>query len=1211
MYDDKKGGNPYPRWLVEGFNDTLVDYGLHDLELYGYPYTWERSRGKPEWVEVRIDRALVNQSWLGFFPLAKLFNLEVSTSDHTPLNLVLVNEVVVARNHVLRFENAWLKEPLFFEIVKSCWGNDASSGIMAKVKNCGEVLGRWGKDYSGNFPKRIKECKLEVQRWKRGRDAMSLENFNNASAKLNKVLLQREIFWKQRSKQLWLREGDSNSKYFHASASSRRRRNSIQRLKDANGVWVDWNGSLPSVMVDYFSSLFTANAVHDDVVLQCVPSAVTSEHNNRLLEPVTDEEVRRALFQMHPDKSPGSDGMTPGFYQKCWSTVSNDLITLVKNFFVVGSFPRELNHTNIVLIPKKKNPESMSDLRPISLCNVLYKIISKVLANRFKDVLPVVISNHQSAFLPGRLISDNIMVAFEIMHYLKRKRVGKDGFMALKLDMSKAYDRVEWNFLENMLLRMGFHRHWVHLIMSCVTSVSYNITHGGHSMGPILPTRGLRQGDPLSPYLFLICAEGLSLLFKHFERQHWLTGCRVARGSPVVSHMLFANDSYVFCKANDNEAQNVLRLLQQHESASGQQVNFAKSSVFFSKNVASAVRDRLCGLMQLNAASDDSFYLGLPCFMGKNKNAILGFLKDKMKKKIFSWETKFLSKAGKEVLIKSVAQALPSYAMSVFLLTQEICSSLEGMMAKFWWKYQSNSSSRGVSWISWKKLCQHKDIGGLGFRDLRDYNLSFLGKQGWRLLTMEDSLVARIYKARYFPHGSFLNAELGQNPSFIWRSIWAAQDLVKQGARRAIANGNTVSILHDPWLPNDSNPFVLSSNPSLVDQSVASLMITGERSWDVELLNDMFEERDVNLIRGIQLSQSRAANGWYWNMESSGFYSVKSAYKFLQALRGNWLFMQDDNFWKLPVPSKVHHFLWKACSGCLPTKVQLHSKHVNVDLLCPLCNMHVETIVHVLVDCSFSRSCWALSSINQSANGTNAEFCDWFFDILAAGSETVACEAAMLCWSIWNTRNEVQWQSKNRTVLEVVKSAKHVLGQWKITKFEAPTAMFATGGISNSNSWRKPNVFTVKVNVDGATFETQHKFGFGCVARDSHGRLLEAISGSRWGCVSAEIAEVIGIKEALSWIKRKGWDAVVLESDALVVVQAINSSVHMPSQFGLLVEDCRTILSTLNNVLVSFVNRSANKAAHCVAKASYLSSDRMFNELNAPSFLCDIVQAEA
>uniref|UniRef100_A0A803QCK5 Reverse transcriptase domain-containing protein n=1 Tax=Cannabis sativa TaxID=3483 RepID=A0A803QCK5_CANSA len=642
--DDKKGGHPYPRWLVEVFNDTLVDCGLHDLELYGYPYTWERSRGTADRVE-------------------------------------------------------------------------------------------------------------------------------------------REIFWKQRSKQLWLREGDSNSKYFHASTTARRRRNSIQKLKDSAGVWVNWKGRLPSVMVEYFSTLFTATAVADNEVIQCVPSAVTSEHNNRLLEPVSDDEVRHALFQMHPDKSSGHDGMTLGFYQKCWSTV---------------------------------------------------------LANRFKDVLPMVISNHQSVFLPGRLISDNIMVAFEIMHYLKRKRVGKEGFMAIKLNMSKAYDQVEWSFIENMLILMGFDQHWVHLIMFCVTTVSYNITHGGHSMGPITPSRGLRQGDPLSPYLFLICAKGLLLLLKHYERHHWLTGCRVARGAPMVSHMLFADDSYVFCKANENEAQNVLRLLHRYELASGQQVNFAKSSVFFSNNITVAVHDRLCGLMRLNAASDDSFYLGLPSIMGRNKNAILGFLKEKLKKKIFSWETKFLSKAGKEVLIKSVAQALPNYAMSVFLLTHEIWSSLEGMMAKFWWKSQSSSSSKGVSWVSWKKLCQHKNVGGLGFRDLRDYNLSFLGKQGWRLLTMEDTLVAKIYKARYYPHGSFLNVELGQNPSFIWRSIWAAQDLVKNGARRSIANGSSVSILHDPWLPNDSNPFVLSNNTGLVDQYVSSLMVVGERSWDVELLCKVF-----------------------------------------------------------------------------------------------------------------------------------------------------------------------------------------------------------------------------------------------------------------------------------------------------------------------------------------------------------------------------------
>uniref|UniRef100_A0A803NH64 RNase H type-1 domain-containing protein n=1 Tax=Cannabis sativa TaxID=3483 RepID=A0A803NH64_CANSA len=167
--------------------------------------------------------------------------------------------------------------------------------------------------------------------------------------------------------------------------------------------------------------------------------------------------------------------------------------------------------------------------------------------------------------------------------------------------------------------------------------------------------------------------------------------------------------------------------------------------------------------------------------------------------------------------------------------------------------------------------------------------------------------------------------------------------------------------------------------------------------------------------------------------------------------------------------------------------------------------MHVETIFHVLLDCSFSRSCWAFSAVKQPVAGVEIEFGSWFFDLFDGCREDVVAEVAM-----------------------VVKSVKHVLGQWKITKFESPNALYATGDISNSNCWRKPDTFTVKVNVNGATFEAHQKFGFDCVARNNHGKLLEAISESRWGCVPPEIAEVIGIKEALSWIKRKGWGKVVV-----------------------------------------------------------------------------------
>ncbi|KAM6593350.1 hypothetical protein CsatA_001053 [Cannabis sativa] len=218
-----------------------------------------------------------------------------------------------------------------------------------------------------------------------------------------------------------------------------------------------------------------------------------------------------------------------------------------------------------------------------------------------------------------------------------------------------------------------------------------------------------------------------------------------------------------------------------------------------------------------------------------------------MRKRIFSWETKFLSKDGKEVLLKSVAQALPSYAMSVFLLTKKICASLEGMLTKFWWKAQSKSTSKGVSWFSWRRLCQHKHVGGLGFRDLRDYNLSFLGKQGWRLL-------------------------------------------IKKG------------------------------------------------SLDLELLDDMFVERDKNLISSIQLSSSTNNDSWYWNMEYADLYTVKSGYKYLQSTTGNWLHLQEDSCWKK---------LWK---------LEVPPKY--------------ETISHKLLGCEFARFCCYLSAaaLNSSLN---------------------------------------------------------------------------------------------------------------------------------------------------------------------------------------------------------------------------------------------------
>uniref|UniRef100_A0A803NJC2 RNase H type-1 domain-containing protein n=1 Tax=Cannabis sativa TaxID=3483 RepID=A0A803NJC2_CANSA len=658
-------------------------------------------------------------------------------------------------------------------------------------------------------------------------------------------------------------------------------------------------------------------------VIDDIPSSVTPQQNDNFLANVTEEEIRKALFQIHLDTSPGPDGITPGFFQKCWHIVKQDVCSVVRSLFSDGTIPTGLNRTHIILVPKKKSPSNMGDLRPISLCNVLYKIISKVLSNRLK-----------------------------------------------------------------------------------------------------------------------------------------IKGIRVANGAPFISHMLFADDSYIFCRANENDSAKVLTLLKDFEMASRQMVNFSKSSVFFSVNTQLADRKQICQKMGIIEADDSSLYLGLPCIISRNKKVVFGFLKNKMCKKIQSWE--------------------------VFLLPLNTCKSLENAMSNYWWK--SSKQSSGVSWMRWKKLCKHKSNGDLGFKDLRDYNIALLGKQAWRLLVNDNALISKVFKARYFATGSFLTSSLGNNPTSVGRSIFETKQLMLAGVRKSIARGIETSILEDSWLPDIADPYVHTAHPSLVNEKVSSLICIDRHQWDEEILEDMFDARDHNLILSIPLPQTIQQDCWTWSKEKTWIYTVKSAYRWLQ--NHDVATGLDSDFWTA---------FWK----------------INVQL------------------------------------------------------------------------------KKNTVALDVVLSARSNLYQWQSAqqnRFDPLISPFEIG--KEEEHWTKLVANMVKINVDGAIFEAYNSFEFGFIARDSFGAIIEAVTSSKTSSASPEIVELIGIKDALSGIKTKGWSYVVLETDCLMAVQAIHNNTFLPSTFGMLVHDCQHLISQLSNVNLSFDKRSANKAAYFLACSSCYFSDR-------------------
>ncbi|GJY71047.1 uncharacterized protein Tco_0474750 [Tanacetum coccineum] len=298
------------------------------------------------------------------------------------------------------------------------------------------------------------------------------------------ALLDEERFLKQKAKVEWLKSGDANSAYFH---------------------------NVPMAFIDHYTSFLGQQGVtYPFIFNDLFRTKLSTDAADFMVRDVSDQDIRDAIFSLGDDKSPGPDGYTAAFFKEAWDIIAQDVCNAVKEFFVNGVLLKELNHTIIALIPKVATPLKINDYRPISCCNVLFKCISKIISNRINDSLMDLVSLNQSAFVPGRRISDNILLTQELMHNYHLDRGPPR--CAFKVDFQKAYDTVDWVFLKEVLVGFGFHPRMIGWIMECVSSTSFSISINGYLHGYFKGKRGLRQGDPVSPYHFTPVMEVLTLM---------------------------------------------------------------------------------------------------------------------------------------------------------------------------------------------------------------------------------------------------------------------------------------------------------------------------------------------------------------------------------------------------------------------------------------------------------------------------------------------------------------------------------------------------------------------------------------------------------------------------------------------------------------------------------------------------------------------------
>ncbi|XP_058192110.1 uncharacterized protein LOC131309505 [Rhododendron vialii] len=461
-----------------------------------------------------------------------------------------------------------------------------------------------------------------------------------------------------------------------------------------------------------------------------------------------DFEIRDTFWSLNPSKAPGPDGYNAGFFRKAWPIIGHEVSIAVKSFFRSGQLLRKANSTIVALVPKVPNPFRVGDYRPISCCNTVDKCISRILARRIQVALPNLIDPVQSGFVKGRRIADNIFLTQELMRgYHKSSSSPR---CAMKVDIMKAYDNVRWEFLWDVLATLNFHPTMIKWLQACVSTANYSLSINGKVTWYILGKRGLRQGDPLSSYLFVIVMEVLTWFLKEKSllpdfRFHWRCG------NTKIINLCFADDLMIFCKGDLTSVKHIHDALTEFQELLGFSPSPGKSSIYFS-GVNNSSRLAILNVLEFKEGTLPVRYLGVPLISTKLRASDCQV--DSIITKTKCWTNRDLTYAGRVQLIKNVLFSMQTYWSSLFIISKKVVKEVEDILRAFLWS--GPDLKRTGAKVSWEHLCSPKQEGGLGFKSMQVWNKAAIAKHIWFLISGgEQSMWCRWVKSYLIKRRNF------------------------------------------------------------------------------------------------------------------------------------------------------------------------------------------------------------------------------------------------------------------------------------------------------------------------------------------------------------------------------------------------------------------------------------------------------------------------